>query len=104
MTTSSLLPSLSPVVAAPPPAEATFPVGSTYGTPEPVIPAALVVVVVSTLGTISGVAALDCVCEEDASITGSVMVKAPPATAALAVESGLGAGSPPPWGSPTAKY
>jgi hypothetical protein len=76
VTTSSLSPSSSRVVAA------------------------SVVVVVYTSGTISGVAAPGCVYEEGASTAGLVIVGVSLATAAPAApieESGLGAGSPPPW-------
>jgi asparagine N-glycosylation enzyme membrane subunit Stt3 len=58
--------------------------------------AAPVVVVMSTLGTVSGVKFLDGVYEEGASIANSVMVGVVPVAAAPAVESGARAGSPPP--------
>jgi hypothetical protein len=62
--------------------------------------AALVVVVVSTSGTISGVTAHNCVCEEGASAAGSIMVRVTLAATALTVESGSGAESPSSWAAP----
>jgi hypothetical protein len=59
--------------------------------------AAPVVVVMSTSGTVSVVAALDCVCEEDTSVVNSLIVEAPPATTAPIAESGSGAESLPSW-------
>jgi hypothetical protein len=62
--------------------------------------AAPVVVVVPTLGIVSGVAAPNYVCEEGASVAGTVMVRALSATVAPAAELGSGVESLPSWAAP----
>jgi hypothetical protein len=76
MMISSSSPSPSQVVAAPPPTEAASPMGSTSRTMEPVV------VVVSTSGGVSGVAAPYCTYEEDTPTTGSVIIRTPPTATA----------------------
>jgi hypothetical protein len=89
--TSSSSPSSSLVMAMPPPADATSPMGSTSRTPE------VAVVVVSTSDGVSGIAAPYCTYEEDTPAASSVIVAAPPVATTPATESGSGGGSPLPW-------